>query len=236
MPGYCKRREHCHYNDDVWPLRFHWPTEKALIQEQLLQGDYYFSPCRSVPTPAGWIGRWNGRDALVLKAMSLVLGEHLQGKISADCYHLAGHGGAKACVQAVVDQVEQYHYVCRSDVNSYYASIDHDILRKQLADLVDDASVLSLVDRMLARLDDVDAELFAVERGITKGNPLSPILGAVYLMGLDEVVGGYCQNHGLFYARFMDDWIILCRRRQLRTVVRLMNQVLDKVKMTKHPC
>ncbi len=123
-----------------------------------------------MPTAAGWIGRWNARDVLVLKAMSLVLGEHLQGKISTQCYHSTGHGGAKACVQAVIDQVEQYHYVCRSDVNSYYASIDHDILRKQLADLIDDTSVLILIGRMLARLDDVDAELLTVEKGITKGN------------------------------------------------------------------
>jgi len=177
----CQRRRGCHYNDDVWHLRFHWPTEKALVQQQLLQGEYYFSPCRSVSTAEGWIGRWNARDALVLKAMSLVLGEHLQGKISSHCYHMAGHGGAKACVQAVVGQVEQYHYVCRSDVNSYYASIDHDILRKQLANLIDDDRVLRLIDRMLARLDDVDAELFIVEKGITKGNPLSPLLNGIHL-------------------------------------------------------
>ena len=34
----------------------------------------------------------------------------------------------------------------------------------------------------------------------------------------------------------MDDWVILCRtRNQLRTAVRIMNRVLNAVKMTKHP-
>ena len=46
----------------------------------------------------------------------------------------------------------------------------------------------------------------------------------------------YCQQRQLKYLRFMDDWVVLCNtRNQLRTVVRLMNGELDKVRMTKHP-
>ena len=53
---------------------------------------------------------------------------------------------------------------------------------------------------------------------------------------LDEALGEYCEKHDLFYGRFMDDWVILCKtRNQLRTAVRIMNRVLDTVKMTKHP-
>lgn len=100
----CKRRLGCHYNDDVWHLRFHWSMLKDLIQRQLLAGEYRFSPCRSVPMQQGWIGRWNAEDALVLKAMSPVLGDHLQDKISPHCYHLAGRGGAKAAVMDVSAQ------------------------------------------------------------------------------------------------------------------------------------
>lgn len=89
---------------------------------------------------------------------------------------------------------------------------------------------------MLARLDDVAGELFTVDVGITKGNPLSPLLGAVYLDGMDQQLGDYCQQRGLRYFRFMDDWLVLCKtRHQLRHVVKLMNGVLDDVKMTKHP-
>ena len=169
---------------------------KAKAEEQLLPGEYYFSPCSSVSTPAGWIGRWNGRsrtslcfsapgllsngrDALVLKAMSLVLGEHLQDKISPHCYHMAGNGGAKAAVTEVSEQCASHRFVLRSDVNSYYASIDHTLLLKQLAAMIDDQAVLELIGHMLQRLDDVDGELFTVEKGITKGCPLSPLLGAM---------------------------------------------------------
>ena len=44
---------------------------------------------------------WSARDALVLKALALVLGEHLP--VSHRCTHLKGNGGAKYAVREVRD-------------------------------------------------------------------------------------------------------------------------------------
>jgi hypothetical protein len=147
-----------------------------------------------------------------------------------------GNGGAKGCVRDVTRCVGDYRFVCRSDVNSYYASINHGILLRQLRELISCEVTLTLLERMLRRLDDVGGDLRHVDIGLSKGNALSPLLGAVYLQPLDDVVGGYCEKHDLFYGRFMDDWVILCKtRNQLRTVVGKMNRVLDALKVTKHP-
>ena len=41
---------------------------------------------------------------------------------------------------------------------------------------------------------------------------------------------------GVFYARYMDDWVVLCKtRHQLRNVVKRTYQVLDKLKLKIHP-
>ena len=41
---------------------------------------------------------------------------------------------------------------------------------------------------------------------------------------------------GVFYARYMDDWVVLCKtRHQLRKVIKLTYQVLDKLKLKIHP-
>ena len=41
---------------------------------------------------------------------------------------------------------------------------------------------------------------------------------------------------GVFYARYMDDWVVLCKtRHQLRNVIKLTYQVLDKLKLKIHP-
>ena len=236
----CKARKDSHHNNGVWHLRFHWQTLKGQIQQQLLNGDYHFSPCKAYKVDDKSVGVWCAQDALVLKAMSLVLTEYFNttttAKLSEHCYHLTGNGGIKGCVMEIKQHVDDYQFVCRSDVNSYYATINHEILLKQLGDLIPEQSVLSLIERMLSHLDDVNGELFLAEVGINKGNPLSPLLGAVYLKVMDDKIGGYCERHGLRYYRFMDDWLILCKtRHQLRTVVRLMYEVLDGVKQTVHP-
>ena len=232
----CKARKDSHYNNDVWHLRFHWQTLKRQIQQQLLNGDYHFSPCRAYKVNDESVGVWCAQDALVLKAMSLVLTEALTPQLSEHCYHLKGKGGTKGCVMRVKEQVGDYRFVCRSDVNSYYATINHQILLKQLGVLIPDASVMLLIERMLARLDDVDGNLLLADIGINKGNPLSPLLGAVYLQAMDDRLSDYCQRHDLRYYRYMDDWLILCKTRyQLRDVVRLMNRCLDDVEQTKHP-
>ena len=232
----CHSRIDSHHNNDVWDLRFHWCNQKTQIQQLILNGQYHFSPCKAYKIEGESIGVWNAQDALVLKAMSIVLTERLSPQLSDDCYHLVGRGGTKACVMKIKEQVDDYGYVCRSDVNSYYATINHRILLKQLGELIPDGDVLLLIERMLARLDNVNGDLLSVDIGLNKGNPLSPLLGAVYLKVMDDQIGDYCRRFGLKYYRFMDDWVILCKtRNQLRTVVRLMNRILAGVEQTKHP-
>ncbi len=87
----------------------------------------------------------------MLKAMSIVLGEHLRPVLSSDCYHLKGNGGAKAAVRAVSRHLKPGQHVMKSDVKSYYASIDHEILFRQLEDYVPDKSVLNLLWQYMRR-------------------------------------------------------------------------------------
>jgi hypothetical protein len=66
---------------------------------------------------------WSARDALVLKALTIVQGDHLP--ISPRRTHVEGHGGAKAAVRQVWERLAENRFVLRTDVKSYYASIDH---------------------------------------------------------------------------------------------------------------
>ena len=57
-------------------------------------------------------------------------------------------------------------------------------------------------------------------------------MGAIYLKPLDEAM----EKTGLFYARFMDDWVVLAPTRwKLRNVARIINQVLNQLKVWQHP-
>jgi Reverse transcriptase (RNA-dependent DNA polymerase) len=57
-------------------------------------------------------------------------------------------------------------------------------------------------------------------------------MGALYLKPLDDAV----VETGLFYARFMDDLLIIAPNRwKLKKAVCLVNQVLNTLKVEKHP-
>ncbi len=69
------------------------------LQKRLLRGEYSISSQTVINTPDRRTGLWSAKDALVLKAISIVLGEHLKPVLSHNCYHFKDHGGAKAAVR-----------------------------------------------------------------------------------------------------------------------------------------
>ncbi len=228
----CRRRQDYSHNSDVWNLRRDWHEIKQRLQATLLAGTYTFQPLQERRFHGESLELWSARDALVLKALALVLSRHLEPRLSPRCYHLAGRGGAKAAVRAVSEALNKQVVVMKSDVKDYYASMDHWILFAQVQQYVTDNLVLRLIRGYLKRTVCLGENYREVQRGICIGCPLSPLMGALYLTPLDEAM----EHPGLFYARFMDDWIILAPTRwKLREAVRAVNQVLTELKIDKHP-
>jgi hypothetical protein len=85
------------------------------------------------------IAVWSALDALVLIATVLVLTARWLPNFSPHCHHLPGRGGAKAAVRFVHEHLAANAFVFRTDVESYYANIDHDILLAMLERHVPDA-------------------------------------------------------------------------------------------------
>ncbi len=69
-------------------------------------------------------------------------------------------------------------FVLRTDVKSYYASIDHFLLLDQLAEYVKDRHVLNLLGQYLRRTAERGGWFWDYEKGISLGCPLSPLIGA----------------------------------------------------------
>jgi hypothetical protein len=90
-------------------------------------------------------------DALVLKALAIVLGNQLRPHLFERVFHLASTGGMKAAVREVAAHLDANEFVFRTDVKGYYASIDHGILIRLVKRYVDDGRVLDLVGQYLAR-------------------------------------------------------------------------------------
>lgn len=147
-------------------------------------------------------------------------------------HHVKGHGGAKAAVRQVMARVGSDGFVFRTDVKSYYASIDHDLLLDELEKHIADQRVLNLIGQYLRRTSERGGLFYEHERGISRGCPLSPLIGAFFLGQLDAAM----EATGLFYVRFVDDILVLAPSRwRLRKAVKLVNQVLGSLRLEKHP-
>jgi len=135
-------------------------------------------------------------------------------------------------VRAVQGAVGEATFVFRSDVKSYYASINPHCLMGQLGDMIASPVVLDLFRGYLQLMVDEDGALRQIDLGICLGCPLSPLMGGVYLKPLDDAM----TNTGLFYARFMDDGVVLARMRgELRAAIKRANDVLESLRVVKHP-
>jgi RNA-directed DNA polymerase len=223
----CDRRRGYSPHQDVWNVRWRWRELKHQVQEQLREGSYRLGPVQRFGEGEDAIEVWGAKDALILKAVAIVLARHLA--FSPRCHHVAGHGGSKAAVRAVGDALPGLPFV---DVKSYYASVDHELLLAQLHAAIADPRLMTLLERYVRRTVYQDGLYRDVTHGISLGCPLSPLIAALYLKPLDERI----EATDLFYARFMDDWVVLAPTRwKLRRAARVMQQTLAELKVQTHP-
>ena len=171
-------------------------------------------------------------DRAVLKALTARLAHILPS--SSACTHLRGHGGLKATIRRVREALPQYLYVCRTDVKSYYASIDHDKLLDQLTPYVSDRNVMNLLVQYMRRTEEYGGTFCDITHGIPGGCSLSPLMGAFHLHAMDMAIT--TRHAKCFYIRYMDDILILAPSRwQLRRAIATMNQQLEALGLVQHP-
>jgi hypothetical protein len=225
-----RRRDHP-ANADIWSFRRNWGSEKERLRTDLMTDDCRFEALDRVTLRDGThVDVWTARDALVLKALTLCLAEVLP--VSTRCTHIKGNGGAKEAIRQVTAHLPRNGHVLRTDVKSYYASIDHHLLLDRLAIHVPDKAVLNLLSQYLRRCICDGGNYLDIERGISLGCPLSPLMAAFYLHELDQRF----EQSDLFYIRFMDDILILAPSRwKIRKAMAAVRSMLNRLHVDIHP-
>jgi RNA-directed DNA polymerase len=228
----CKQRASFPTNADIWHLRFHWHRVRRELLQSLHKQDYTFMPLSVVTKADGEsIHLWSSQDALVLKMLATALPDALA--LSPQCTHIKGHGGLKATVSALHSALPDYSYVMKTDVKRYYESIDHKILLKQFDKDIADPFIWRLLVQFVKRTVEKGGTFKSIPCGISRGCPLSPVIAAYYLKGLDEQMEG---DPRYFYRRYVDDIIVLAKTRwHLRKAVRIVNQQFNQLKVEQAP-
>jgi RNA-directed DNA polymerase len=229
----CSSRKRHPPSSDIWHLRVNWEKIRERIATDFHRGIHCFEVQSKITLASGeTIALWSGCDALVIKVLTWIIQEAIRPLLSRACYHMKGHGGLKGAVRDVLQSYPKYRFFCKTDVKSYYDSIDHLTIMLKLHDHIADRTIMGYVWQFLNRCVEWGGLYQDIKRGIPRGASLSPLLGAFYLLDLDRRMEGLHVK----YFRYMDDVLILAPTRlKLKKAIRVLNETFKELKLEKHP-
>lgn len=230
----CEIRKDYSANNDIWRLRRDWEEIKITFLEELNTGSYTFGLLDRYEIDGAMVSLWCSQDMMALKLITKALQQRMAVYLPRTCYHVKGHGGLKKAIEQTSAALPHYQFVLRSDIESFYESINFEVLLSILRTYVSHPVLLRLLRQACHRTETRGGIFYDYsEKGIPMGSPLSPLLGAIALMPLDLAMG---KNPEIYHARFMDDWVVLTKSKTaLRKVIKRTHEVLNGLKLSLHP-
>jgi RNA-directed DNA polymerase len=120
-------------------------------------------------------------------------------------------------------------YALKCDIRKFFASVNHEILLKFIAEKVTDSGIMWLTHNIIESYEN------SHNTGIPLGNVTSQLFANVYLNPLDQFV-----KHELkikYYLRYADDFVILHQDKSLLVkIIPLISEFLEEhLKLSLHP-
>lgn len=119
--------------------------------------------------------------------------------------------------------------IIKGDVSKYFYRVDHEIVMRLYADICDEDWFLWLIGTIInnpdlpfglpegVAIDDCPREARLYDVGMPIGNLTSQETANIYLDRLDQYVKHVLRQR--YYLRYMDDFIIICRKEQAQSIL-----------------
>ena len=187
------------------------------------------------------------RDRVVHHALCNVIEPYFEVQFIAHSYANRQGKGTHRAVDQLQVWAQRYRYVLRLDVVKHFPSLDHDVLRSVLADVIHDERALWLADQIIASGAGILADeytmvwfpgddLFAATRprGLPIGNLTSQFWSNCYLHRLDQFVVETLRCPA--YLRYVDDFALFSDdKRQLWAWKHAIVDKLASLRLVIHP-
>jgi RNA-directed DNA polymerase len=187
------------------------------LQEELRTGSYQPRPIRRVyiEKPGSLDKRPLGipcvRDRVVQAALRLVVEPIFERIFQPGSYGFRPRRGCKGALREVDRLLKAgYIWIVDADIDSYFDSILHEPLLKEVERHIGDGRVLGLLEMFLKQGIMEGLTQWSPEKGTPQGAVISPLLANLYLDSVD----GAMAAAGFRMVRYADDLVILCCSRQ----------------------
>lgn len=214
-------------------------TNLTDVREELVRGSYKPAPMlrKHIPKMGSKqlrpIGISTVRDRVVHTAIKQMI-EPIFERVFVDCsFGFRPGRGPKLALRAVQSLLDQgYRWVVDADIESFFDSLDHDILGNILRTHMVDGNVLALIDAMAKQPVMQGTIKSTPTKGTPQGAILSPVLANIYLHPMDQAL----TQAGLRVVRYADDLVILCKSEsEAQAALEKLKSECEKLKLTVHP-
>ena len=185
------------------------------------------------------------RDRVVHHALINVIGPLLERSFIFDSYaNRVGKGTHKA-IQRYQSFLREYDWVLKCDIQKYFPSIDHDILKSLFRDKIAESKTLWLIDVIIDGSNEQEPvhnyfpgdDLFTPykrRKGLPIGNLTSQFFANFYLDPLDHFIKESLHCKG--YVRYVDDFVLFAYDKwQLKEWKQRISDFLEKFRLRLNP-
>jgi retron-type reverse transcriptase len=233
---------------DVAAFLLNLEVEVLRLQRELCEGRYRPGPYRSFtvrdPKPR-FISAAPFRDRVAHHAFTQVAEPIFDRRFSSASFACRAGMGTHAALSRAQSGARRFAYVLKCDVSKYFASVDHEILKRLLGRVIKCERTLDLAERIIDGSNpQPDAAAYFPgdglftpherRRGLPLGNQTSQFFANVYLNPLDQLLEREWRPG--VYARYVDDLVIFDGSpRRLREMKEAIRQQLWSLRLDLHP-
>ncbi len=145
----CRQRESIPINQDIWYLCQNWFRIKSETGQLIFDGEYKFSSLQKHEHEGTINLMLSMRDAIVVKAIAIILNAALIAKLSNDCTNLSNHTDVCRVVKFVNNMLNKPCILICGNISEDDALKEREHLLRQINYLTDDPTILNLIEQFL---------------------------------------------------------------------------------------